>query len=305
MKKQRSAPATREVIATLDYVQRFAGSTILIKLGGAALQDASLVRSICEDLIRIRSVGISIVLVHGGGPAINEELTRRGITWDFFEGQRVTTPEMMEVIEATLCGTVNRKIVRTLNSAGVKAAGISGTDGRTLLCKVADPRLGQVGAVETVQTELIEAVLGLKDEFGLPTIPVIAPIGLGKDGCAYNINADWAAVKVATALGVKKVFFLTDQDGILDGEGKLIQEVDGTELEGLIESEVVKGGMLAKTRTIIHALKRGVADVHILNARRKHGLIEELFTDHGVGTVCRRRSRAAEAREEEVSYAQA
>ena len=214
MKKTRSAPATREVIATLDYVQRFAGSTILIKLGGAALQDASLVHSICEDLIRIRSVGISVVIVHGGGPAINEELTRRGITWDFFEGQRITTPEMMEVIEATLCGTVNRRIVRTLNSAGVKAAGISGTDGRTLLCKVADPRLGQVGAVETVQTELIQSVLALKDEYGHPAIPVIAPIGLGREGSAYNINADWAAAKIASALNVKKLFFLTDQDGI-------------------------------------------------------------------------------------------
>jgi acetylglutamate kinase len=305
VKKGRSAPATKEVIATLDYVQRFAGSTILIKLGGAALQDASLVRSVCEDLIRIRSVGINVVIVHGGGPAINEELTRRGITWDFFEGQRITTPEMMEVIEATLCGTVNRRIVRTLNAAGVKATGISGTDGRTLLCKIADSRLGQVGAVETVQTELIAAVLGLKDEFGLPTIPVIAPIGLGRDGSAYNINADWAAAKIATALKVKKLFFLTDQDGILDVDGKLIQELDGTELEGLIETEVVKGGMLAKTRTIIHALKKGVADVHILNARRKHGLIEELFTDHGVGTVCRRRSRAAFAYEEEILHANA
>ncbi len=283
---------TKDVVATLGYVQKFSGSTILIKLGGAALQDAALVDSICEDLIRIRSVGVSVVLVHGGGPAINEELARRGIQWSFIEGQRVTTPEMMDVIEMTLCGLVNRRIVRALNAAGVKAVGFSGTDAATLLCKRGDERLGLVGQIEKVNTSLIDAVLSLQNDMGVPAIPVIAPLGLGKDGLAYNINADWAASRIASALGVTKMLFLTDQDGIFGEDRKLVPELDAAELEGLIETGVVTGGMLAKARTIVHALKHKVTDVHILNARRPHGLIEELFTDRGVGTVCRLRSRA-------------
>lgn len=284
---------TESVVATLSYVKRFAGETILIKLGGAALQDPSLVTAICQDLHMIQSVGVSIVLVHGGGPSINEELTRRGIQWEFIDGQRVTTPEMMDVIEMVLCGSVNRRIVRGLNRSGVRAVGLSGTDGATLLCKKATPKLQQVGMIERVDTSYIKAILKTQNDQGQAGIPVIAPVGMGKNGEAYNINADWAASRIAQAMEIKKVLFLTDQDGILDSEMKLIEELDAGELENLIETGVVKGGMLAKARTVLHALKNGVMDVHILNARRPHGLIEELFTNRGVGTVCRLRSRAS------------
>ena len=275
------------VRATLSYVKKFRGSKILIKLGGAVLQDAALVRSICEDLTLIQSVGVSVVLVHGGGPAINEELTRRGIQWEFIDGQRVTTPQMMDVIEMVLCGTVNRRIVRTLNHAGVRAVGMSGVDGSTLFCKQANPKLLQVGQIEKVNPEAIEAII----ESTKGAVPVIAPVGIGKNGETYNINADWAAARIAEALGIQKLLFLTDQEGICDSEMSLIPELDAGELESLIESGVVKGGMLAKTQTILHALRNGVTNVHVLNARRPHGLIEELFTDAGVGTVCRLRSR--------------
>ncbi len=271
------------VRSALTYVRRFSGTTVLIKLGGAALQDPELVSSICEDLTLIRSAGISVVLVHGGGPSINQELTRRGIQWEFLEGQRITTPEMMEVIERVLCGSVNRTIVRTLNASGVPAVGISGGDAQTLLCKAAHPKLGQVGQIETVNTGFILSVMD-------QAIPVIAPIGVGRDGTAFNINADWAASRIAQSLGVGKLIFLTDQDGILDSNKKLIPELDAAELENLIENGTVQGGMLAKTRTILHALRHGVKDIHVLNARRPHGLIEELFTDQGVGTACRLRS---------------
>lgn len=285
--------STREVLATLGYVRRFTGKTILIKLGGAALQDSDLVNSICADLVRIRAVGVSLVLVHGGGPSINQELTRRGITWEFIDGQRVTTPEMMDVIEMVLCGSVNRRIVRTLNEAGVKAIGMSGTDAGTLMCKPADERLQQVGKIMQVNPEVIHSILNTQTGSEIGSIPVIAPVGLGKSGEAYNINADWAASRVAEALNVKKLIFLTDQDGILNAGGQLIPELDAGELETLIETGVVKGGMLAKVQTVLHALRNGVTDVHVLNARHPHGLIEELFTDRGVGTVCRLRSRAS------------
>lgn len=276
----------QEVLQTLSYVNKFAGQTILVKLGGAVLQDKDLVNSICRDLKAIRSVGIKLVLVHGGGPAINEELKARGITWEFIDGQRITTPEMMEVVEMVLCGLVNRRIVRALNGNDVRSIGISGTDAGTLLCEQASPKLGQVGKINDVNTQVIHSVLSAD------TIPVIAPVGVGPEGEAFNINADWAASRIAQALGIKKVLFLTDQDGILDVRGQLIPELDAVQLESLVERGVVYGGMHAKAQTILHALKNGVADVHILNARRENGLIEELFTDKGVGTICRLRSRA-------------
>jgi len=288
------AVPTESVIATLGYVKAFAGQTILIKLGGAALQDEALVRSICEDLTLIRSVGVSLVLVHGGGPSINEELTSKNISWEFIDGQRKTSSEMMDVIEMVLCGRVNRRIVRTLNHAGVRAVGLSGADSATLMCRQANERLGQVGVIEEVDATLIRSVMSAKTDDGLGSIPVIAPVGLGAAGEAFNINADWAASRLAQALGIKKLLFLTDQEGILNAKGRLIPELDAGELESLIEKGVVKGGMLAKVQTILHALRNGVTDVHVINARRPHGLIEELFTDRGVGTVCRLRSRLVE-----------
>lgn len=286
---------TQEVISTLNYVRKFSGKTILIKLGGAALQDSKLVTSICKDLMLIRSVGVSVVLVHGGGPSINQELTSKGIEWTFVDGLRVTTPEMMDVIEMVLCGSVNRRIVRTLNHAGVKAIGMSGTDSGTLMCKQSSRELGQVGSIEKVDPSMIRAILGTQDRGTMGAIPVIAPVGSGRDGQAFNINADWAASRIAQALEIEKVLFLTDQEGILDSAGQLIPELDAGELENLIEAGVVTGGMLAKVRTILHALRHGARDVHVLNARRPHGLIEELFTDRGVGTICRLRARGSAA----------
>jgi len=277
------------VKSALGYVKKFTGTSVLIKLGGAALQDESLVAALCEDLSLIRGAGVNVVLVHGGGPAINAELERRGIQWTFMDGLRVTTPEMMEVIEMVLCGKVNRRIVRTLNQSSVRAIGLSGSDARTLFCKPMRKELGLVGEVTEVRPAAIEAILRTQDE-GIGTIPVIAPIGIGENGQAYNINADWAAVRIAEALDIDKVLFLTDQEGILGADGKLVGELDAGELEVLIEEGVVKGGMLAKANTVLHGLKNGVKDIHIFNARRPHGLLEELFTDQGVGTVCRLRS---------------
>lgn len=287
------SPVSSEVLAALKYVKQFSGSTIVVKLGGSILQDDSLLATICSDIALVRAVGVKVVIVHGGGPAINEELTRRGIKWEFVEGLRVTTPEMMTVIETVLCGNVNRRIVRGLNRSGLRAVGFSGLDAGTLVCKQADKRLQLVGEIERVNTQLMLETLAMEDDLGFRGIPVIAPIGVGRDGQSYNINADWAASRIASALGVTKMLFLTDQEGILDQEMKLIPELDAGEVEQLIEDGTVKGGMLAKARTILHALQNKVTDVHIMNARRPHAIVEELFTDVGVGTVCRLRSRGA------------
>lgn len=282
----------QNTIDTLKYVRAFSGETIVIKLGGAALQDESLVSMICEDLSLIRSVGVKVVLVHGGGPSINEELKIHGIEWSFLNGQRITTPDMMDIVEMVLCGKVNRRIVRTINKTGVKAIGLSGSDASMLTCVPSSKQLGQVGKVETVDPQVIRALIEPKaDAPESGVIPVIAPVGMGRDGNAFNVNADWASTRIAEALGVKKLIFLTDQEGILDENKKLIAELDAGELEQLIEREVVTGGMRAKVETILHALKHGVTHVHVLNAKKPHALIEELFTASGAGTLCRLRSR--------------
>jgi acetylglutamate kinase len=280
------------VFSVLKYVEEFSGTTVMVKLGGSILQDDALLDQIASDLWAMHSVGVRIVVVHGGGPAINLELERRNIKWNFVDGLRVTTPEMMNVIEMVLCGQVNRRIVRALNRKGLRAVGFSGIDAMTLTCSATSPELGLVGEVDVVNSQLINQVLAMTDDIGQRGIPVIAPIGTDRSGQSYNVNADWAASHIASHLGVEKMLFLTDQDGILDQEGKLASELDAGELLQMIEDGTVKGGMLAKAKTIIYAIKNKVTDVHILNARRPHALVEELFTQAGVGTVCRLRSRA-------------
>jgi acetylglutamate kinase len=278
------------VLSTLTYLKKLSGTNVLVKIGGSALTDLVEQRWIFEDLQTIRSAGIGIVLVHGGGPMINAELKARGISWEFVDGQRVTTPEMMEVIESVLYGTVNRHIVRGLNLAGIPAVGISGIESSTLMCKPAGPQLGKVGEIQHVDTSLITSILKTITKDGLGTVPVIAPIGISEVGDTVNINADWVASRVAQFLGIKKVLFITDQDGILGADGKVLSELDASELDQLIESGQVTGGMLTKTRTILSALRTGVDSIHIINAKRSHALVEELFTETGIGTVCRLRS---------------
>jgi len=280
---------SQNVIDTLKYVHKFSGQTILIKLGGRALHDSENARRICQDLALIRSVGVSIVLVHGGGASINEELALRNIESKFIDGLRVTTPETMDVVEKVLCGTINKRVVRNLNSSfaqNVKAVGISGVDGGTFQCVPEKDELGQVGRIKSVDTSLIKTLLATQSQCGANLIPVVAPIGMSEDGRAFNINADWAASKLAFSLGIKKIIYLTDQVGILGAAGELLSEVDITDMEALITGKVVVGGMLAKTKTILFALKNGVDAVHVIDASKSHALIQELFTSAGVGTLC-------------------
>jgi acetylglutamate kinase len=279
------------LLATLSYVKRLSGQTILLKLGGATLEGERL-GALCRDLTLLRDVGVSVVVVHGGGPHINAELEARGIPWKFIDGQRVTTPAIMEVIESVLGGTVNRRVVRALNLAGIPAVGLSGVEASTLWCRPAGKKLGQVGVIEEVDTGLIRSILKAQTKDGRGAVPVVAPIGVGPDGTTFNINADWAASRIAQSLGIKKLLFLTDQNGILDKDGTVLTDLDASELQGLIDTEVVKGGMLTKVRTIMDALGNGVGAIHIINGQRPHALVTELFTDEGSGTICRLRSRA-------------
>jgi acetylglutamate kinase len=256
---------------------------VLLKLGGASLQDESVISQVTETLRQYRRFGYQVVLVHGGGPAINAELTRRGISWSFIKGQRVTTPEMMETIEMVLCGQVNRKLVRALNAAGLPAVGMSGADGNTLLCQQESQQLGQVGVIKSINTQVVEGILAMPSN----PIPVIAPLGVGFNGESYNINADWSASRLAAALNATQLVFLTDQNGILDAQKTLIQTVDTAGLQGLIDDETVTGGMLTKTLTILHALKNDVQTVRVLNAKES---LKGLWSDD-VGTQCRTASQ--------------
>lgn len=232
---------------------------IVVKIGGAALENPDVLASLAQDLAVLRSAGKKIVLVHGGGPSINRALTARGISWNFIDGQRVTTPEMMDVIEHVLAREVNSSIVGSLSEAGAPVTGVLSAENGILQCVPSDERLGQVGKIVAVQTQPIHAILS---EANAP-IPVVTPIGLGADGKRFNINADWAACRIAEALRADQLIFLTDQPGILDKAGQLIPAIDSAGLEGLISDGTVQGGMLAKTRTILYALGAGISSVRV------------------------------------------
>ena len=274
------------IIETLQYVKRFSGQRILIKLGGSVLDDQALIENLCMDFSLLRAAGISLVLVHGGSRAIVEELKLHNIESTFKDGLRVTTPEMANIIEMVLCGNINRNLVRHLNASGVSAIGLSGSDNWMLRCERIDPELGEVGKIMQIDTTLIERCLTDQQHRFQGHIPIIAPLGVDSEGKALNVNADWAATVIAQALNIDKLIYLTDQTGIYDQEGKHISTIDRQGLQTLIDTEVVKDGMLTKVRTILDALDCGLEYIHIINAKHPHSLIEELFTEEGIGTLC-------------------
>ena len=261
---------------------------ILIKLGGAALQNPAVAVNVCRDLKSLRQSGFEIIVVHGGGPRINQELMRRGIRWSLIQGQRVTTPEMMEVIEMILCGQVNREIVRNLHNIGVNSMGFSGVDARLLECRQLSPELGQVGKIQYVNAHWIESLLNFRETSKAnPVLPVIAPIGIGRKGGTYNINADWAATYLGRALKVDLLLFLTDQNGILGRDGAMIEEISCKELEQLVQTQVVRGGMLAKAGAIQFAVQHKIPRVVVLNGVQPEVLTRLVLKNEKLGTECR------------------
>jgi acetylglutamate kinase len=255
-----------------------ANHRVLIKVGGAALKDDSVLETVTQAIQRYRRNSYKVVIVHGGGPAINAALEAKGIMWTFVDGQRVTSPEMMTAIETTLCGEVNRKLVRHMGGAGLPVVGFSGTDNHTLMCTRQSEALGQVGEIQAVNCAWIEVLMRLPSA----PIPVMAPVGIGHNGEAFNINADWAATKLAVALGVEQLIFFTDQKGILGANKKLIEHTTPLELQALMDDGTIQGGMMTKARSIIHACKSGIPLVRVLNG------VDALdaVNDESIGTVC-------------------
>lgn len=273
----------------LPYIRRFHGKTIVIKYGGNAMTEESLKQDFARDVVLLKLVGINPVVVHGGGPHINALLARVGKQSEFIQGMRVTDQETMDVVEMVLGGRVNKEIAGLINQNGGKAVGLTGKDGgfiraRKMMIKSAEKSdewldIGHVGEVIGIDPSLVD----LLDSGDF--IPVIAPIGVGEDGEAYNINADLVAGKLAETLKAEKLILLTNTSGVLDKAGQVLTGLDAKRVEELILDGTISGGMLPKVNCALDAVKHGVKTAHIIDGRVAHALLLEIMTDQGVGTL--------------------
>jgi len=277
----------------LPYIQRFHGKTIVIKYGGNAMTDEKLKHSFASDIVLLKLVGINIVIVHGGGPQIDDQLTKIGKKGEFVQGMRVTDAETMDVVEMVLGGQVNTDIVNLINQHGGRAVGLSGTDGpliraRKMMMHGKDnPKelidIGQVGEVDSIDPEVVQLLTAQN------FIPVIAPVGVGKDGESYNINADLVAGKLAEILKAEKLVVLTNTPGVLDKNGKLLTGLTAKRIDELFADGTISGGMLPKIGSALEAVKNGVNSCHIIDGRVQHAVLLEVLTSDGVGTLIKRR----------------
>jgi acetylglutamate kinase len=274
----------------LPYIRRFYGKTMVIKYGGNAMTDQALKEDFAKDVVMLKLVGLNPVVVHGGGPQINELLARVGKEGQFIQGMRVTDRETMDVVEMVLGGQVNKEIVSLINQFGGKAVGLTGKDGhfiraKKMYLKGVDEEepidIGQVGEIEAIDPSLV-ALLDSQD-----FIPVIAPIGVGAEGEAYNINADLVAGKLAETLQAEKLILMTNTPGVLDKDGNLLTKLTASRIDELFADGTIHGGMLPKISSALDAAKNGVNSVHIIDGRVPHALMLEVLTDAGVGTMIR------------------
>ncbi|MFH1154333.1 MAG: acetylglutamate kinase [Pseudomonadota bacterium] len=279
------------LIEALPYIREFSGKTIVVKYGGHAMVDENLKEDFAKDIILLKYIGLNPVIVHGGGPQINKVLEAMGITSRFVRGMRYTDGATMDVVEMVLGGKVNKEIVARLNRLGGKAVGLTGKDGGLITAEkmtiynyteadkppeIIDP--GMVGTVSLINPDIIHTLVSRG------FIPVIAPVGVGAQSETYNINADLVASKVAAALKAERLILLTDVDGLLGPDGTLISSVDAATTTAMIRRQEIKGGMIPKMECAIDALAAGVEKAHIINGKRSHALLLELFTDSGIGT---------------------
>ena len=281
VERDRAAGKAELLCEALPWINKMSGKTFVIKYGGSAMEDPELCRQVVADIEMLKLMGVRIVLVHGGGKAINAMLKRLDVPVKFKDGLRVTDDETMEAVQEVLVGHVNQQLVWALNEYGHNAVGISGADGKTLKAEPVDPELGRVGRIREVDTSLINTILD--DGY----IPVVATVGCGPDGF-YNINADVAADKIAEAMGADKLIYLTDVDGLFrdfSDEDSLVAQLTRTETHELLESGTLDGGMIPKIRSVAEALDAGVSEVVILNGTYPHSLLLEIFTDAGCGTM--------------------
>ncbi|WP_459814691.1 acetylglutamate kinase [Geotalea toluenoxydans] len=287
---QKLIEKANTLMEALPYIRRFSGKTVVIKYGGHAMADEALKKSFALDVILLKYIGINTVIVHGGGPQINETLKRYGIVSQFVKGMRVTDEATMGVVEMVLTGQVNKEVVGYLNQHGGRAVGLSGKDGGLLLCKkLLQEVKNEQGVLETVDIGFVGDVVDVDSNILVTLeaggfIPVIAPIGVGTGGESYNINADVVAGKVAAALKAEKLILLTDVSGVKDQGGNLLSSIALGDVPGLIEDGTITGGMIPKVTCCTDALTGGVHKAHIVDGRIEHAILLEIFTNVGIGT---------------------
>ena len=272
----------RALVEALPYIRRFRGAVVVVKYGGHAMTDPALAASFARDIVLVRSVGLLPVVVHGGGPQIGEHLARMGKQSEFRDGLRVTDAETLEVARMVLVGKVGRDIVNAINANGGAALGLSGEDGRLVTAVSRDPELGYVGDVASVDPRIIERLVTRE------IIPVVSSIGADQQGQAYNINADTMAAALAGALGAAKVVYLTDVPGLLadpSDASSLVSRATVTDVEAMIASGAIDGGMIPKAQACTDAVRSGAGSAHMLDGRIPHAVLLELFTDAGIGTM--------------------
>jgi len=289
MNETTSTQKAQTLAEALPYIKRFFDKTIVIKYGGNAMTDPQLKASFASDVVLLKLVGMNPVVVHGGGPQINEMLDKLGKKGEFIQGMRVTDEETMDIVEMVLGGHVNKEIVNLINQKGGRAVGLTGQDGnfihakKLLMANINNPEemidVGQVGDITSIDPSIINFLDS--GDF----IPVIAPIGVGPDGETYNINADVVAGKLAEILGAEKLILLTNTPGVLDKKGNLLTGLTPKEIDDLVEDGTLSGGMLPKIGSALDAARSGVKSVHIIDGRVEHALLLEVLTDEGVGTL--------------------
>lgn len=272
----------RVLVQALPHIRRFAGRTVVVKMGGGALTDAAGDRSLAQDVLLLRSVGVRVVLVHGGGPQIDELMARLGLTPEFRDGLRVTDAETLDIVRTVLVGKINRELVAAINREEPVAIGVAGEDGGLLRAVPRDPALGFVGDVEAVNASVLSRLL----DDGLA--PVVSTVGADAHGQAYNINADAAASAIAAALGAEKLIYLTAAPGLLedaDDETSLVHRLSSSQLRDRLADGTAGQGMIPKLHACCAAVEAGVGAAHILDGRVAHSILIELLTDAGIGTM--------------------
>lgn len=299
---EKSTAMNRDWIATartlseaLPYLQRYDGATVVIKLGGHAMSDDAAMERFARDVVLMKQCNVNPVVVHGGGPQINQMLDRLAIKSEFVDGKRVTDAATVEVVEMVLAGRINKQIVQAINDAGGKGVGLSGKDARLLVCEkatktVKDPGsqiemvldLGFVGEPVEIHPDLLHTFV--QSDF----IPVVAPVGMGRNGETFNINGDTAAGAIAGAMQADRLLLLTDVAGVKDADGDVITDLSSEQVRNLTTSGVIAGGMIPKTETALDALAHGVGAVVILDGRAPHACLLELFTAHGAGSLIKK-----------------
>jgi acetylglutamate kinase len=272
----------RTLSSALPYLQRYDDATVVIKLGGHAMGSDEGLESFARDVVLMRMVGVNPVVVHGGGPQINDFLKRLDIKSEFRNGKRVTDQATMEVVEMVLSGLVNKQIVQAINAQGGKAVGISGKDANLMVCTQTDPDLGLVGTPVKMNPDFLRSLAAAE------IIPVIAPIGAGPNGETFNVNGDTAAGAIAASLTADRLLLLTDVAGVKNAAGDVLTEISPEQIRDMIADGTIAGGMIPKTETALDAIKGGVRAVVILDGRAPNACLLELYTDHGAGSLIRR-----------------